>query len=259
MPGKSENNALSVEQLSVNYEKTAVLFDLNFSIPAGCFVGIMGPNGAGKSTLLKAVMGLVEPLSGKVDFFQKPLSEVRKQVAYIPQRSSVDWDFPLTAFDLVQMGSYGRLGMLKWLSKKEKKATLRALEMVGMEGFRDRQIGELSGGQQQRLFIARALLQEADIYLLDEPFAGVDLATEKAIFDIFSNLQKEGKTVIVVHHDLANAREYFDWIILLNTCLIASGPTAEVFSEQNLLRTYGRSAALLAEAAKMAKDKALGL
>ncbi len=253
------NKALDVEELTVNYDKTAVLWDINFAIPPGQCVGIIGPNGAGKSTLLKAAMGLIRGLSGKVRFFGKPLSEVRQHVSYIPQRSSVDWDFPITAFDLVLMGCYGNLGLFKWVSKKDKLAALQALALVGMEGFADRQIGELSGGQQQRLFIARALLQEADIYLMDEPFAGVDMATEKALLILFETLKKQGKTLIVVHHDLSTVESYFDWVIMLNTCLIAVGPVKEVYNKNTILRTYGHSSNLLDEAAKMAQEKVKGL
>lgn len=249
---------LEAYQLTVNYEKTAVLWDLNFSIPQGSMVGIIGPNGAGKSTLLKAAMELICPISGSVSFFGSPLSKVREKVAYVPQRASVDWDFPITAFDLVLMGCYHRLGVLKWIRKKEKQAAEECLRQVGMQGFKERQIGHLSGGQQQRLFIARALLQKADVYLMDEPFTGVDMATENALISLFSSLKGEGKTVICVHHDLATVEKYFDWVVLLNTCLIAAGPTKEVFNQQNLLRTYGRSSALLDEAAARVQEKSKG-
>ena len=252
-------NALDVEQLTVNYDKMAVLWDINFSIPPGQCVGIIGPNGAGKSTLLKAAMGFLRGVGGKVLFFGEPLSQVRQRVAYIPQRSSVDWDFPMTAFDLVLMGCYGKLGFFKWASKKNKLAAKKALALVGMEGFADRQIGELSGGQQQRLFIARAFLQEADIYLMDEPFAGVDRTTETALITLFEELKSQGKTLIVVHHDLSTVESYFDWVIMLNTCLIAAGPTKEVYNKSTILRTYGHSSNLLDEAAKMAQEKVKGL
>jgi len=250
--------ALEVEQLTVNYEKTAVLWDLNFFIPREKMVGVIGPNGAGKSTLLKAAMGLIHPVSGKISFFGLPLDKARKRVAYVPQRASVDWDFPITALDLVLMGSYGRLGLLKWVSRKEKEAANEALAQVGMDRFAHRQIGQLSGGQQQRLFIARALLQNADIYLMDEPFAGVDIATENALISLFSSLRDQGKTILCVHHDLSTAERYFNWIVLLNTCLIASGSPQDVFTQQNLLRTYGRSSALLDEAAALVQGKSKG-
>ncbi len=255
----NNNAALEVQQLTVNYDKTAVLWDINFSIPPGTCVGVIGPNGAGKSTLLKSCMGFISGISGSVLFFGKPLSQVRKRVAYIPQRLSVDWDFPMTAIDLVLMGCYGKLGLFKWVSKKDKLAAKKALAMVGMEAFEDRQIGELSGGQQQRLFIARAFLQDADIYLMDEPFAGVDMGTEKALVALFEELKKQGKTLIIVHHDLATVETYFDGVIMLNTCLIAAGPTKEVYNKETILRTYGRSSHLIDEAAKMAQEKVKGL
>jgi manganese/zinc/iron transport system ATP- binding protein len=252
-------NILEVEQLTVNYEKTSVLWDINFVIPEKKIVGILGPNGAGKSTLLKALLGLLKPLSGHISFFGKPLAEVRQKVGYVPQRSSVDWDFPITAFDLVMMGRYGKMGLLKWASKEDRAATRRALEQVEMLEFADRQIGQLSGGQQQRLFIARALVQDADIYLLDEPFAGIDMATEKTLLALFKTLREKGKTLLIVHHNLSATENYFDWLILLNTCLIATGPVGEVFNEQNIRRTYGRSSILLDEAAIKAKNKTSGL
>lgn len=253
------NKALEIEELTVNYDKTAVLWDINLTIPQGQCVGIIGPNGAGKSTLLKAAMGLLRTLSGRVLFFGKPLAQTRERISYIPQRSSVDWDFPITAFDLVLMGCYGKLGLFKWVSKKDKLAARHALSLVGMEGFADRQIGELSGGQQQRLFIARALMQQADIYLMDEPFAGVDMATEKALLLLFETLKKQGKTLIVVHHDLSTVESYFDWVVMLNTCLIAAGPVKDVYNKNTLLRTYGHSSNLLDEAAKKSQEKAKGL
>lgn len=252
-------DALKVEQLTVNYEKTAVLWDINFSIPKQKIVGILGPNGAGKSTLLKSLLGLIKPLSGQILFFEQPLSKLRKKVGYVPQRSSVDWDFPITAFDLVMMGRYAKMGWLKWACKEDREATKQALEHVGMLSFADRQIGELSGGQQQRLFIARALVQDADIYLLDEPFAGVDMTTEKTLIRIFEELRSQGKTLLIVHHDLATVENYFDWLILLNTCLITAGPTKEVLLPQNIVRTYGRSSVLLDEAAIKAKNPFSGL
>lgn len=252
-------NILEVEGLTVNYEKTSVLWDINFSIPKGKIVGILGPNGAGKSTLIKALLGLIQPLTGHIKFLGQSIAQVRQKVGYVPQRSSVDWDFPITAFDLVLMGRYGKMGFLKWATKADKEATHRALEMVEMSRYADRQIGQLSGGQQQRLFIARALVQDADIYFLDEPFAGIDMATEKTLVQLFETLRQRGKTILIVHHDLASAESYFDWLLLLNTCLIAVGPTSDVFHQSNILRTYGRSGILLDEAAIRAKNKTSGL
>ncbi|MBS0620953.1 MAG: metal ABC transporter ATP-binding protein [Verrucomicrobia bacterium] len=250
---------LTVDQLSVGYDKTPVLWDVHFEIPKGKLVGIVGPNGAGKSTLLKALLGMISPLSGKVEFFGFPLKRVRDKVAYIPQRNSVDWDFPISAFEVVLMGRYGKLGYLKRPNAADREAVMRALETVGMLAFADRQISELSGGQQQRLFIARALLQDADLYLMDEPFAGVDMATEKAIIALMDKWKAQGKTLLVVHHDLSTVGTYFDWVILLNTCLIACGPVADVFHSDSILRTYGKGSALLEEAAKLTQNKTSGI
>lgn len=244
------SNVLEVEQLTVNYEKTSVLWDINFSIPGGKLVGIIGPNGAGKSSLLKALAGILKPTAGKIRMHQ--------QLAYVPQRASVDWEFPITALELVLMGSYGRLGFLKWATKKEKAKAREILALVEMLPFEGRQIGQLSGGQQQRLFVARALMQEADVYLMDEPFSGIDAATEKSLISLFDELRKKGKTLLIVHHDLSTAETYFDWTILLNTCLIASGPTKDVFSKDNLMRTYGRNPTLLDEAAALSQEKTTG-
>jgi manganese/zinc/iron transport system ATP- binding protein len=250
--------AIEIEQLSVNYDKTPVLWDIHCKIPEGKLVGIIGPNGAGKSTLLKSLLGMTRPLSGRIEFFGQPYKKVRHKVAYVPQRSSVDWDFPITAFEVVLMGRYGKLGLVKWSKAADKEAARYALDTVGMLAFADRQISQLSGGQQQRLFIARALLQDADIYLMDEPFAGVDMATEKAIIALMGKLKIQGKTLLVVHHDLTTVDSYFDWGIMLNTCLIACGPVSEVFNPDSIMRTYGRSSALLDEAAKLTQNKTSG-
>ncbi len=258
MTEKQKKSALRVDQLTVNYDKTPVLWDIHFEIPAGKLVGIIGPNGAGKSTLLKSLLGMTKPLSGTIEFYGKPFKKVRHQIAYVPQRSSVDWDFPITAFDLVLMGRYGKLGYFKWPKASDKEAAKRALEMVGMLPFADRQISQLSGGQQQRLFIARALLQDADFYLMDEPFAGVDMATEKAIIGLMDILKAQGRTLCVVHHDLGTVDTYFDWVIMLNTCLIASGPVADVFNKDTIMRTYGRGANVLDEAVKLTQNKSSG-
>jgi manganese/zinc/iron transport system ATP- binding protein len=201
---------------------------------------------------------MTKPLSGVVEFFGKSLKKVRQRVAYVPQRSSVDWDFPITALELVLMGRYGKLGLLKWTRAADRKAAEHALDMVGMLAFAHRQISQLSGGQQQRLFIARALLQDADLYLMDEPFAGVDTATEKAIIALLDKLKVQGKTLLVVHHDLGTVNTYFDWVVMINTCLIASGPVSEVFHVDSILKTYGQSSALLDEAAKLSQSKISG-
>jgi len=246
--GGKMSEAIDVEELSVNYHKSAVLWDITFSVPQGALVGVIGPNGAGKSTLLKALLGLVKPLGGTVRFFGRPLQEARGVIAYVPQRSSVDWDFPMTALDLVLMGRSRSLGVFQWVSKKDKEAAMHALKQVEMEELAAKQIGELSGGQQQRLFIARALAQDADLFLLDEPFAGVDLATEKTLFSLFAKLRNQGKTIVMVHHDLLTAKKFFDCLILLNTCLIAVGPPQDVLTSHNLSKTYGHGSSLLEEA-----------
>lgn len=256
---RSSPPAIKVEHLTVNYEKTAALWELSFEIPAGTLCAILGPNGAGKSTFLKSALGLIKPLSGKVEFFGKSFKEVRHRVAYVPQRSSVDWDFPITLFDLVLMGRFGKMGFFKRPKLADREAAKRVLERVGLAPFAERQISQLSGGQQQRLFIARALLQEADIYLMDEPFAGIDATTEKELVLLFDQLKSQGKTVILVHHDLGSVEDYFDFVVLLNRGLIATGKPSEVLHSETLMRAYGRSSHLLDEVVKRAKDKDVGL
>lgn len=256
---EGSSSALDVHHLTVNYDKTPVLWDVSFTIPQGVLVGIVGPNGAGKSTLIKAALGLVKPLSGKVDFFGQPLKRVRQRVAYVPQRESVDWDFPVTVRDLVVMGRYGRLGLFNRPREADWAAADRYLELVGMKEYADRQISQLSGGQQQRAFLARALLQEADIYFMDEPFTGVDLATETAIIQLLQQLRSKGKSVFVVHHDLNTVEAYFDWVLLLNMSLIACGPIDECFTPTTLHSTYGKSYALFDEALKLSQQKKTGI
>ena len=246
-----DNPVLEIHDLTVSYDKKPVLWGIDLSIPAGSLCGIIGPNGAGKSTLIKAIMDLVDMNSGYVKLFDQSLDEVRKQVSYVPQRESVDWDFPASVLDVVLMGRYANLGLFKNPRKADKEATMKALEMVGMDKYAKRQISQLSGGQQQRVFLARALTQNADVYFLDEPFAGVDAATEKAIFKILQNLSKEGKTIVVVHHDLQSVETYFNWVILLNLRLVASGPTKEVFTPALLEETYGGKLTLLTEVGEL--------
>ena len=210
--------AIEAESLHVNYGKTAVLWDVSFKIPKGCIIGMLGPNGAGKSTLFKAILGLVKPLSGKIDLLGGSLvSDVRQKIAYVPQRESIDWDFPITAEEVVLMGRYGRLGFFGRVRKADREAAANALDLVGMLPLAKRQISQLSGGQQQRLFIARALVQDADLFLLDEPFAGVDMGTEKAIMEILRAQRRKGKTILIVHHDLTTVEEYFEWALLQHT------------------------------------------
>jgi ABC-type Mn/Zn transport systems, ATPase component len=238
-----------VRDLTVAYHRKPVIWDIELAIPEGKLVAIVGPNGAGKSTLLKACLDLIPRTSGEVSIYGTPYQKARKRVGYVPQRESVDWDFPVSALDVVAMGTYGNLGWFRRVNKRSKALAMQALERVGLGDYADRQISQLSGGQQQRTFLARALVQDADIYFMDEPFAAVDAATERAIVDLLKELQKRGKTVLVVHHDLATVPQYFDWTILLNMRVVASGPTADVFNDNNLRKTYGGKLTLLSQAA----------
>ncbi len=238
MEHTNNNIAIEVEDLTVAYHHTPVLWDIDTQVEKGVISAIIGPNGAGKSTLLKAMLSLIPISSGTISFFGSPLKKMRRHVAYVPQRSEVDWDFPTTVVDVVTMGSYGALGWITPPGKKERKLAMEALEKVGMEEFANRQIRELSGGQQQRTFIARALVQDASIYLMDEPFAGVDAATEQSIIEVLRELRAQGKTLVIVHHDLLTVREYFDHVILLNVHTIATGPVETTFTTENLQKTY---------------------
>ncbi|MFA7447956.1 MAG: metal ABC transporter ATP-binding protein [Weeksellaceae bacterium] len=231
--------AIRVDDLTVAYNYKPVLWDIDLVIPEGVMMAIVGPNGAGKSTLIKAILDIVKPIAGSVQVFGKPYKNQRKLVAYVPQKGSVDWDFPTTAIDVVLMGTYGSLGWIKRPGLAEKKAALEALEKVDMLSFKDRQISQLSGGQQQRVFLARALVQNASIYIMDEPFQGVDATTEIAIVNILKELRKAGKTLVVVHHDLQTVPEYFDWVTFLNVKKIATGPINDIFNDDNLTKTYG--------------------
>ncbi|WNK20331.1 metal ABC transporter ATP-binding protein [Halomonas piscis] len=239
------DSAVKVKHLTVSYHSKPVLWDVNLDVPAGVMAGIVGPNGAGKSTFIKSLLGLVPPLSGSVSFHGRSYRAQRKRIGYVPQRSSVDWDFPTTVLDVVMMGLYGRLGWIKRPGRRERQEAFDALDMVAMKDFADRQISQLSGGQQQRVFLARALVQQADIYFLDEPMAGVDATTERAIIDILRRLRDAGKTLIVVHHDLQTVTRYFDWLLILNVQVVASGPANDVFTGENLKRAYGGQIALL--------------
>lgn len=240
-------NILEVNGLSVAYRKNTVLQNVSFSIQQGSLTSIVGPNGAGKSTLIKALLELHPKLSGRVSFFGAPLKSVKGKVGYVPQRGSVDWDFPTDALDVVLMGMYGRIGWLKWPNNNHKAKALEALDKVGMKEYANRQISELSGGQQQRVFLARALIQEADLYFMDEPLAGVDAATERAIMSILQKLRNEGKTVLVVHHDLQTVEDYFDQVLLLNRTVVAHGNTTSTFTPENIEETYGGSVRWLKE------------
>lgn len=236
---------IEFHDLTVAYGRKAVLWGVDFSLPKGKLIAVVGPNGAGKSTLLKAALGIVPATTGYVRIFNQKLAQIRKKVGYVPQRESVDWDFPISVVDVVLMGRYGSLGWMKRPGKADKQKALECIESVGLSGFESRQIGELSGGQQQRVFIARALAQEAELYLMDEPFASVDAATEQQIVTVLRRLRDAGKTVLVVHHDLQTVPEYFDWVVLLNFRLVQSGPVAEVFTKENLAKTYGGRLTLL--------------
>jgi manganese/zinc/iron transport system ATP- binding protein len=236
---------VKVSNLTVAYQKKPVLEDISFSVPEGKLIGIIGPNGAGKSTLIKAILELIPSINGAVEIFGDSYKQNRKKVGYVPQRESVDWDFPTDALDVVTMGRYGHLGWFKRPGKKDTKIAMECLEKVGMAQYAHRQISQLSGGQQQRVFLARALAQDADLYFMDEPFVGVDAATEKAIITLLNNLKTQGKTVLVVHHDLNTVKEYFDWIMLINKELIGIGPTEELFTKDYLQTTYGGKLTML--------------
>jgi manganese/zinc/iron transport system ATP- binding protein len=251
-----ENNQLAIEvtDLTVAYKEKPVLWDVDLEVPPGILMAIVGPNGAGKTTLLKAVLGLLRPAAGQVLVYGRPYTEQRRLVGYVPQRGSVDWDFPTSVLDVVMMGRYGALGWLRRPGKTERDLAMEALEKVAMPAFANRQISQLSGGQQQRVFLARALVQDAQIYLMDEPFQGVDAVTERAIVTLLQSLRAAGKTVVVVHHDLQTVPEYFDWAALLNVRRIASGPVDEVFTEENLRRTYGGRLAPFGKRASQAEN-----
>ncbi|MFM2045023.1 MAG: hypothetical protein RLY86_3599 [Pseudomonadota bacterium] len=244
---------LSVRGLSVAYHRQPVLRDVTWAAPARGLIAVIGPNGAGKSTFMKACLGLVPPLTGTVEVYGRPLARQRALIGYVPQRESVDWDFPISALEVVAMGRYGRIGWARRVGRSHKQAALAALDRVGMADFAGRQIGQLSGGQQQRVFLARALAQEAQVYFMDEPLAGVDARTEEAVLAVLRDLEAEGRTVICVHHDLQTVAETFDHVLMLNVRVVAAGPVADALTEENLRRTYGhRGPREAAEAAEPA-------
>lgn len=245
MMDHAENSPLWIQDMTVAYHRKPVLWDVDFVAPPGKLIAIIGPNGAGKSTLIKAALELVPRASGVVQFFGRPYKKARDKVAYVPQRGSVDWDFPISALQVVTMGLYRKIGWCRPVTKKYRLMAQEALERVGMGQYAPRQISQLSGGQQQRVFLARALVQEADLYLMDEPFAGVDAATERAIVELLRELRRSGKTALVVHHDLQTVKEYFDHVLLLNMRVVAVGPTTTTFTNENLKKTYGGKLALL--------------
>jgi manganese/zinc/iron transport system ATP- binding protein len=254
-PANAKSLPLVVQDLTVAYHRKPVVWDVDLEIPEGKLVSIVGPNGAGKSTLIKACLNLIPRTSGKILMYGLTYEKARKRIGYVPQRESVDWDFPVSALDVVAMGTYGKLGWFRRVNKRSKALAMQALDRVGLADYADRQISQLSGGQQQRTFLARALVQDADIYFMDEPFAAVDAATERAIVELLKELQQRGKTCLVVHHDLATVSQYFDWTVLLNMRVVAAGPTDKVFNPENLHKAYGGKLSLFSEAAdKLAKS-----
>ncbi len=249
---------LVVEDLTVAYQRKPVIWDVAFQVQPGSLVGVVGPNGAGKSTLLKACMDLLPKATGRVSVFGQPYAQARHRVGYVPQRESVDWDFPVSALDVVAMGLYREIGWLRPVRKRHLDAAREAMERVGLEDLENRQISQLSGGQQQRTFLARALVQNADLYFMDEPFAAVDAATEKAIVEILREMKQAGKTAIVIHHDLQTVPEYFDHVVLLNMRVVANGPTEAVFTTENLQKTYGGRLTLLDRATEAMRRREKG-
>jgi manganese/zinc/iron transport system ATP- binding protein len=247
--------AIEVHDLTVAYRTQPVLWDVDLALPEGKLIAIVGPNGAGKSTLLKAILGLVPAVTGWVQIFGEPYAKRRSWVGYVPQRESVDWDFPTSALDVVTMGLYGRIGWLRRPSKHHREIALSSLEKVGLRDLAHRQISQLSGGQQQRVFLARALAQDARLYLMDEPFAGVDATTERAILTLLKELRASGRTVVAVHHDLQTVAEYFDHVVLLNLRLVAAGPIGTTFNAETLQRTYGGRLTVLTQATEALLQK----
>lgn len=241
-------NAIEVRDLTVAYRESPVLWDIDLDVPSGALMAIVGPNGAGKTTLIQTILSLIKPAAGQIRIFGQAYRSVASTVGYVPQRGSVDWDFPTSAMDVVMMGLYGRLGWVRRPGRNERMEAMAALDQVGMAELAHRQISQLSGGQQQRVFLARALVQDARIYLMDEPLQGVDATTERTIIELLRTLQSLGKTVMVVHHDLQTVSSYFDEVLLLNVRRIASGPVSEVFTEANLRLTYGGRVAIIKDA-----------
>lgn len=241
----SQTPMLQVEGLTLSYDREPVVDAVSLTLEAGRLVGILGPNGAGKSTLIKGILGLQRPDAGRALFFGQPLDAVRRRVVYVPQRGAVDWDFPVTVADVVLMGRYGRLGLFGRPSRQDRRAAAEAMEKIGIADLARRQIGELSGGQQQRVFLARALAQDGELLFMDEPFVGVDAATEEAIVALLREMRDAGRTVVVVNHDLQTARAYFDELVLLNRRLVAHGPSEEIFTPSLLTRAYGGRLAVI--------------
>lgn len=252
------SSLLDVHDLTVAYHRKPVLWDVDWTLDKPSLVGVVGPNGAGKSTLIKAILGLLPVTSGSVTIFGQPIGAVRRRIGYMPQRESVDWDFPVSVMDVALMGTYGRLGWFRRPSNAEREWARQCLSDVGMQDFADRQIGQLSGGQQQRTFLARALAQQADIYFMDEPMAGVDAATERVIFQLLERLREQGKAVVAVHHDLRTVARYFDQVVLLNMRLIAAGNTEQTLTPHNLRKAYGGRLAVLDAAGEAVQAASIG-
>lgn len=259
MRSTSVEPVIQVQNLTVSYHHKPVLWDVNFALPQGQIIGVIGPNGSGKTTLLKSIMGLLPVDTGEVKLFGLPLKKVRGRISYVPQRESVDWDFPANIEDVVLMGRYRKDNLFKPLNKRDKEVAKEAMEQVGLLDLAKRPIAQLSGGQQQRVFIARALAQQADLYLMDEPFVGVDAATEDAILKLLTKMRDEGKTVIIVHHDLQTAYSFFDSIVLLRTRLIAAGPKQEVFTTKNLQDAYGGRLSVLSRIGDLMEREELNI
>ncbi len=246
---------VEAHNLTVLYGRKPALWNVDFELPDKQVIGIMGPNGSGKSTLLKSIMGVVEPTSGFTKVYNQELDAVRDKVSYVPQRQDIDWDFPASVWEVVAMGRFQKRGLFKKLTSQDKDIVAECLEKVNMLGFAKRQISQLSGGQQQRVFLARALAQQGDLFLMDEPFAGVDIATEEMIIDLLKEMKDAGKTLIIVHHDLHTAQSYFDWLVLLNTRLVACGAISEVFTDQVLTDTYGGKLTTIAKISQELENK----
>ncbi|MFY9255704.1 MAG: metal ABC transporter ATP-binding protein [Fuerstiella sp.] len=254
---EADTPILDVHDMTVAYNRRPVLWNVDLTIRKPGLTAIIGPNGAGKSTMIRSVMGLVPMVSGTVTAWGEEIAKQRHRIGYVPQRGSVDWDFPISVFETVLMGTFGNLGWFRRPGRKQKELASQCLERVGMQDFANRQIGQLSGGQQQRVFLARALAQEAELYFMDEPMAGVDAATERIVFDLLKSLSEEGRTIVVVHHDLRTVPEYFDDVVLLNVRIVASGPVDTTFNSANLQATYGGRLSILdtmAEAVQKQKE-----
>lgn len=251
----SNTTIVEAHNLTIVYGRKPALWNVDFELPEKQVIGIMGPNGSGKSTLLKSIMGVVEPTSGFTKVYDQELSEVRDRVSYVPQRQDIDWDFPASVWDIVSMGRFQKRGLFKKLTAEDKDIITESLEKVNMLGFSKRQISQLSGGQQQRVFLARAIAQQGDLFLMDEPFAGVDIATEEMIISLLKEMKTAGKTLVIVHHDLHTAQSYFDHLVLLNTRLVASGPTQDVFTDQILTDTYGGKLTTIAKISQELENK----